>query len=59
MPNRYILALIKSETFNDAPQDHSDIAWRDRQPLVERRSQNLPTQQSGAEAEQLSFAFAS
>jgi hypothetical protein len=59
MQNRYILALIKSETFNEAPQDANEVARRDQPPLDEQRNQNQPTQQPNAEADQLSFAFAS
>jgi hypothetical protein len=55
MPNRYILALIKSETFNDYPQIANDPAQRDRRASDEPRNQ--PEQRS-AEAKQLSFAFA-
>jgi hypothetical protein len=57
MQNRYILALIKSETFNETTQD-ADHAAR-REPHAEQQDHHQPTPQSHAEADQLSFAFAS
>jgi hypothetical protein len=55
MPNRYILALIKSETFNDDPQIAHDFAQRERRAQDEPRNQPA---QPGVEAKQLTFAFA-
>jgi hypothetical protein len=56
MPNRYILALIASETFNEGQCDTYDPARRDRASLPDQRKQ--PAQHPVAETDQLSFAFA-
>jgi hypothetical protein len=57
MPNRYILALIRSETFNVAPHDADQFAGRERRPHTDQRAQ--PAQQTGDSSDQLSFAFVS
>jgi hypothetical protein len=54
MPDRYMTALIKSETVNDRPQDDNDVARRERWSHSEQRNQS---QRPDAGAGQLSFAF--
>jgi len=58
MPNRYILALIKSESCNDYSQD-TNVARRAQDPVAERRAEDQSASRPDAEAGQLSFAFAS